>query len=147
MGYSVRPSIYPNGVFRSSAHFTPYYKQKYGVFRLRTIYPTWGIWSVRTFYPTNMGYLVSPHILPHIVHILPHKHGVFGPSAHFTPCPPILPHIMHKNMGYLVCGPKTPHIISKNMWDRKKKTHWQNVFSFCGFFCLLPLTWFFDHFQ
>jgi hypothetical protein len=44
---------------------------------------------------TEVGYLVRPPILPHFMHknmwnlvrphILPHKHGVFGPSAHFTP--------------------------------------------------------------
>jgi hypothetical protein len=123
MGYSVREPFTPHGVFGPSAH----YKLKHGVFgppiyptwgiwSVRPFYPTflaktWGIWSVRPFYPTNMGYLVHPPILPH-------KHGVFGQSVHFTPLykqkQPILPH-KHGVFGQSVRF--TPHIISKNMKD------------------------------
>ncbi len=79
MGYLVRPNILPHvrtftphgwsvrtfypmsahlpHMGGLSAHFTP----------CLHIYPTWGIPSVRPFYPTNMGYLVRPSILPHII--------------------------------------------------------------------------------
>jgi hypothetical protein len=66
-----------------------------------------------------MGYSIRPHILPH-------KYGVFRPSAHlphmgYSVRPHILPHFMHKNMGYLVRPPILPHFMLKNMGERVRE--------------------------
>jgi hypothetical protein len=119
-----------HGVFGPSVHLP----HKHGVFRPSVDLPhmgysvrgpntphiisknmeTWGIWSFRTFTPQKV-FRPSVHFAP-CPHILPHKHGVFGPSIHFTPHYklktwgiPSADHLPH--LGYLVCPHILPHIV------------------------------------